>query len=93
MIVSMADVKEAERIAKAQCIAAGMWLRVDESKIGSPKDMMLIHRVRSALIIVWRAAFEDGGESEIDAVRRGHGRCFRMRQQPGHNLIRIIRAR
>ena len=48
MIVSMSDVKEAERVAKAQRIAAGRYLRVDETKIRSPKDMMLLHRVRAA---------------------------------------------
>ena len=48
MIVSMAESKGAERIAKAQRIAAGRWLQVDESKITSPKDMMLLHRVRAA---------------------------------------------
>ena len=48
MIVSMAESREAQRIAKAQRIAAGRWLQVDESKITSPKDMMLLHRVRAA---------------------------------------------
>lgn len=48
MNVSMSEVKEAERIAKAQRIAAGRHLGVDESKIASPKDMMLLHRVRAA---------------------------------------------
>jgi hypothetical protein len=40
MIISMSEAKEAERIAKAQRIAAGRWLQVDESKITSPKDMI-----------------------------------------------------
>jgi hypothetical protein len=44
----MAEAKEAERVAKAQWIAAGRWLRVDESKVTSPKDTMLLHRVRAA---------------------------------------------
>ena len=48
MNVSMPEVREAARIAKAQRIAAGRWLRVDESKINSPKDMMLLRRVRAA---------------------------------------------
>ena len=48
MNVSMSEVKEAERIAKAQRIVAGKWLRVDESKVTSPKAMMLLHRVRAA---------------------------------------------
>jgi hypothetical protein len=43
MNVSMSDLKEAERIAKAQRIAAAKWLQVDESKVTSPKAMMLIH--------------------------------------------------
>jgi hypothetical protein len=48
MFISMSDVKEAERIAKAQRIAAAKWLQVDESKVTSPKDMMFLHRVRAA---------------------------------------------
>jgi hypothetical protein len=48
MNVSMSEVKEAERIAKAQRIAAGRYLRVDETKVFSPKDMMLLPRVRAA---------------------------------------------
>ena len=48
MFISMVEVKEAERIAKAQRIAAGRWLRVDESRATSPKDTMLLHRVRAA---------------------------------------------
>jgi hypothetical protein len=46
--VSLPDARKAERIAKAQRIAAGRWLRVDETKITSPKDTMLLHRVRAA---------------------------------------------
>jgi|GEM_PF-6882842 len=46
--VSLPAAREAERAAKAQRIAAGRWLRVDETKITSPKDMMLLHRVRAA---------------------------------------------
>jgi len=45
---SLPDAREAERLAKAQRIAAGRWLRVDETKITSPKDTMLLHRVRAA---------------------------------------------
>ena len=48
MNASMVEVKEAERIAKAERIAAGRWLCVDESKVTSPKDTMLLHRVRAA---------------------------------------------
>jgi hypothetical protein len=47
-LISMAEVKEAEKLAKAQRISAGRWLRVDESKATSPKDTMLLHRVRVA---------------------------------------------
>jgi len=46
--VSIPDAREAERNAKAQRIAAGRWLRVDETKITAPKDTMLLHRVRAA---------------------------------------------
>ena len=48
MFIPMSEAKEAERVAKAQRIAAGRWLHVDESKIASPKDLMLLHRVRAA---------------------------------------------
>jgi hypothetical protein len=46
--VSLPDAREAERFAKAQRIAAGRWLRVVETKVASPKDVMLLHRVRAA---------------------------------------------
>ena len=47
-IISIADVREAERLSKVQRIQAGRWLRVDESKITAPRDMMLLHRVKAA---------------------------------------------
>ena len=46
--VSLPDAREAERNAKAQRTAAARWLRVDETKISAPKDLMLLHRVRAA---------------------------------------------
>ena len=46
----MHETKEAERLSQAQRIAAGRWLLVDESKATSPKDMMLVHRVRAAAV-------------------------------------------
>jgi hypothetical protein len=48
--VSLPDAREAERNAKAQRIAAGRWLRVDETKITSPKDTILVHRVCAAAV-------------------------------------------
>lgn len=48
MIISMSEAKEAERVAKAQRIDAARWLQFDETKITSPKDIMLLHRVRAA---------------------------------------------
>lgn len=48
MIISMSEAKEAERAAKAQRIAAARWLVVDETRVTSPKDIMLLHRVRAA---------------------------------------------
>jgi hypothetical protein len=36
--ISKPEVKEAERLSKAQRVQAGRWLRVDESKITSPKE-------------------------------------------------------
>jgi len=59
--VSLPAAREAEHFAKAQRIAAGRWLRVDESKIAAPNDMMLLHRVR--------AAATDGSEA-FDALLR-----------------------
>ena len=48
MFISLPEVREAERLSKVQRLAAGRWLRVDETKVASPKDMMLLHRVRAA---------------------------------------------
>ena len=44
----MADVREAERLAKQQRLDFARLVRVDESKVTSPKDMMLLHRVKAA---------------------------------------------
>ena len=46
--VSLPAAREAEHNARAQRMAAGRWLRVDETKISAPKDLMLLHRVRAA---------------------------------------------
>lgn len=48
MYYSVKDVMEAERLCKAERMAAGRWLQVDESKVTSPKDIMLVRRVRAA---------------------------------------------
>ena len=45
---SMKDALEAEREAKQQRLNAARWLRVDESKIASASDLMLLHRVKAA---------------------------------------------
>ena len=45
---SYKDAVEAEREAKQQRIAAGRWLRVDETKTLSPSDTMLVRRVVAA---------------------------------------------
>ncbi len=47
-MISMSEARDAERSSKAQRIAAGRYLRVDETKVTSPRDMMLLHRVRAA---------------------------------------------
>jgi hypothetical protein len=47
-MISTTEAKQAERMCKADRMAAGRWLRVDETKVHSPKDMMLLHRVRAA---------------------------------------------
>lgn len=44
----MKETMEAERLCKAERMAAGRWLKVDESKVHAPKDMMIVHRVRAA---------------------------------------------
>ena len=46
--VSIPDVQEAERNAKAQRLSNASLLRFDETKVTSPKDQMLLHRVRAA---------------------------------------------
>jgi hypothetical protein len=38
--------------AEAQRIAAGKSLRVDETKITSPEDMMLLHREKAAAVVI-----------------------------------------
>lgn len=48
MIISMTEAIDAEKAARGERIAAGRFLQVDETKIASPKDMMLLHRVRAA---------------------------------------------
>jgi hypothetical protein len=48
MFISLPEVEEAERLSKAQRIAAGRWLRVDESKITSSRDMLLLRGIRGA---------------------------------------------
>jgi hypothetical protein len=48
MFISLPEVGEAERLSKAECIAAGRYLRVNETKITSPKDLMLLHRAIAA---------------------------------------------
>jgi hypothetical protein len=45
---SVVEVKEAERQAKLQRLGFARLSRVDESKVTSPKDLMLLHRVRAA---------------------------------------------
>ena len=42
------DAEEAAREAKRQMIAAGRWLRVDETKSLNPADTMLVRRVVAA---------------------------------------------
>jgi hypothetical protein len=48
MMVSMAEAKEAERIAKQQRISAGRYLLVDERFVASASDQMLVRRIRAA---------------------------------------------
>jgi hypothetical protein len=69
MNVSMSEVKGAERIAKAQRIAAGRYLRTNEAKIWSPKDMMLLHRVKAA-------AAEGSGVFDVMLGERDVNRLF-----------------
>jgi hypothetical protein len=67
MFISIAEVREAERLSKIQRIQAGRWLRVDENKITSPKDMMLLHRVRAAA--AEQSATFDAMLSDMDVNR------------------------
>ena len=45
---SVVEVKEAERQSKLQRLGFAHMIRVDETKVTSPKDLMLLHRVRAA---------------------------------------------
>ncbi len=67
IFISMLDVKEAERQSRVQRIQAGRWLRVDESKISAPKDIMLLHRVRAA--VAEQSAAFDSMLSDMDVNR------------------------
>ena len=44
---SVVEVKEAERQSKLQRLGFAHLIRVDETKVTSPKDLMLLHRVRA----------------------------------------------
>jgi hypothetical protein len=50
-------------------MAASRWLRIDESKVSSPKDIMLLHRVRAA-------AAEQSGAFDEMLRDRDVGRLF-----------------
>jgi len=45
---SVVEAKEAERQSKLQRLGFAHLIRVDESKITSPKDMMLLRGIRAA---------------------------------------------
>ncbi len=74
MYISMPDVKEAERLSKVQRIQAGRWLRVDESKIRSPKDMLLVRGVRAAA--AEQSAAFDSMLSDMDVNRLFNDRAL-----------------
>lgn len=46
--ISMADVREAERLSKLQRLNNARFLRFDETKCATARDVMLLHRVRAA---------------------------------------------
>ena len=46
--ISMPDVREAERLSKAQRLNNARFLRFDETKCATARDVMLLHRVRAA---------------------------------------------
>jgi hypothetical protein len=48
--ISMADVREAERLSKVQRINNARYLKFDETKCASARDVMLLHRVRAAAV-------------------------------------------
>lgn len=45
---SVAEVQEAERLCKVQRINNAKYLRFDETKCATARDVMLLHRVRAA---------------------------------------------
>ena len=74
--VSMSEEKEAERIAKAQRIAAGRYLRVDETKVTSPKDTMLLHRVRAAAAEGSSVFDRMLGDTDVNRLFNDGALCF-----------------
>ena len=46
---SVVEVKEAEPQSKLQQLCFAHMIRVDETKVTSPKDLMLLHRVRAVV--------------------------------------------
>jgi hypothetical protein len=46
--VSMPDVREAERLSKVQRLSIARYLKFDETKCATARDVMLLHRVRAA---------------------------------------------
>ena len=64
---SVVEVKEAERQAKLQRLGFAHLIRVDESKVASPKDLMLLHRVRA--VAVERSEAFDVMISDLDFNR------------------------
>jgi hypothetical protein len=74
--VSLPAAREAERAAKAQRIAAGRWLRVDETKITSPKDTMLLHRVRATAAEGSEAFHTMLGDRDVNRLFNGGALYF-----------------
>lgn len=46
--ISLLEVREAERLSKRQRISNARFLKFDETKCATARDVMLLHRVRAA---------------------------------------------
>ncbi|MBN9546951.1 MAG: hypothetical protein J0I19_15900 [Alphaproteobacteria bacterium] len=66
--ISYKDALECERLSKAQRLSNAHYLRFDETKAGSARDVMLLHRVRAAAAEKSDAFDRMLGEPEVNRL-------------------------